>query len=97
MLGHVFFGDEINRSLIELLRANNEIEAIEKYYNFIEEMWAKGTDDVINIVKVTILEMLSDEKDIWQPFGTYISRAFKEYINEHVLNENGMMFSVPRL
>ena len=97
MLGHVFFSDEINIPLMDLLRSNTDIDTITKYCRFIEEMWSKGDDNVVNVVDVTILERISDEELTWTNFGKHISDDFKEYINQSVLIENLMMYNVPRL
>ncbi len=97
LLGHVFFAEEIGEPLIVLLRENKVIPTIVKYCSFIEEMWICGSEGVQNIVDVTLLERLSDESDVWVRFGTYISDGFKAYINDIVINENVMMWNVPRL
>lgn len=60
-------------------------------------MWKNGDDAVINVVDVTILERLSDEKDVWQRFGSFISDEFKNYINNEVLRFNLMMSNVKLL
>lgn len=97
LLGHVFFAEEMNEPLIEILRYNRDVETINKYCSFILEMWKFGSDEVVNIVDVTILERLSDENEIWFKFGNYISDEFRLYINEVILKENNMMTFVPRL
>lgn len=97
LLGHIFFSEEINVPLIELLREYKDIPTIAKYCSFIEEMWAHGTEDVQNVIDVTVLERLSDEKEIWFRFGAYISDVFKRYINDIVIHENNPMLQVPRL
>lgn len=97
LLGHIFFAEEINVPLMEILRNNQDIETINKYCSFIMEMWKYGSADVVNIVDVTILERLSDEDSVWFNFGKYISDEFRLYINEVVLKENILMTSVPEL
>ena len=97
LLGHIFFTDEISIPLIELLKQDSDKENIQFLCDFIEDMWASGTMDVINIVDVSILESLSDEKKIWHSFGKYISDEFKNYINNDVLCNNIAMFCVSKL
>ena len=97
LLGHIYFGDEFNNYLIDLLNDYTEIETIKKYCNFIEYMWKNGNEDVINIVDVTILERLSDDNDIWSKFGKNISNEFKEYINNELIPNNVMMNQVNKL
>lgn len=60
-------------------------------------MWKYGDDAVKNVVDVTILERLSDEEIIWERFGLFISKEFKNYINEEVLKFNLMMDKVKPL
>ena len=97
LLGHIFFADEINLPLINLLKENKDKAAIKKYCAFVEDMWCSGNDDVKNIVEITVLEYLSDEPDIWHRFGEYLSDEFKVDINETVLKENNMMSAVQKL
>lgn len=63
----MFFAEEINEPLIDILRINKDADVINKYCSFIMEMWKCGSDE------------------------------FRTYINEVVLNENGMMAVVPEL
>ena len=97
LLGHIFFADALNEPLIELLASNTDDARIPKYCSFIEDMWHNGNEDVVNIVEVTILERLSDDKSVWNKFGKHISNDFIRFINNVVLAENAMMWQVPRL
>lgn len=97
LLGHIFFASEISEPLILLMHRNHDTEKIKIYCAFIEKMWSHGTADVQNIVEVTILERLSDEENVWFRFGENISSQFKQYINDCVIQENGMMWTVPKL
>lgn len=97
LLAHIFFAEEINVPLFELLINNQNKEIIREYCDFIEKMWLFGTEDVKNVVNVTILERLSDDKDVWMRFGTQISDKFKQDINEYILKENAMMWNTPKL
>ncbi|MCI8422126.1 MAG: hypothetical protein HFF50_01125 [Lawsonibacter sp.] len=64
LVGHVLFGDTLNRALFELLETNRDRETIRRYIDFIEDMYANGDGDVRNIVEVTILERLGDEETV---------------------------------
>jgi len=97
LLGHIYFGDEFNMHLINLLEKYTEIETIKKYCDFIEYMWKNGDKDVINIVDVTILERLSDDIVIWNRFGENISNEFKKYINNDLIPNNILMNHVSKL
>ena len=97
LLGHIYFGDEFNIHLINLLKNYTEIETIKKYCYFVEYMWKNGDEDVINIVDVTILERLSDDIIVWNRFGENISDEFKGYINNDVIPNNVMMSHISKL
>lgn len=97
LLGHIFFSDEINVPLFDLLQKNASGFEISTYCQFVEEMWRNGTDDVVNIVDVTIAERLSDDETVWNRFGENISNEFKVYINDDLLNNNIAMCGVAKL
>lgn len=97
LTAHIFFADEINVPLFELLKQNTDIAEIKKYCSFIEDMWLNGTDDVVNVVDVTILERLSDDATVWKNFGKYISNEFIRYINTDLLLNNSMMYGADKL
>lgn len=97
LLGHIYFGNEFNNHLINLLKNYMEIEKIKKYCNFIEYMWKIGDSSVVNIVNVTILERLSDDQIVWNNFGRNISNEFKEYINNELIPNNVLMNHVNKL
>ena len=97
LLGHIFFADVLNEPLIRMISEQSNESIISKYCSFIEDMWLNGDDDVVNIVEVTILERLSDDKRVWNRFGKHISNDFIRFINTEVLTENAMMWQVTRL
>lgn len=97
LLGHIFFYDEINIPLSDLLQKNDAGFKISAYCRFIEEMWRNGTDDVVNIVDVTVVECLSDDETVWNRFGKNISNEFKAYINDDLLKGNILMRGVAKL
>ena len=73
LLGHVFFGEVINRPLSSLLKSNDDKETIQKYVRFIEHMFYHGDEDAKNIVLVTVLEYLGDDEDVLKNVYTYLS------------------------
>lgn len=95
--GHIFFVDEINVPLFKMLQENKTNEIIKKYCSFVEYMWLNGDDYVVNVVEVTILERLSDDKNVWNNFACNISNDFIRYINTGVLVGNTMMWQVNKL
>ncbi|MBQ2803712.1 MAG: hypothetical protein IJF07_07425 [Lachnospiraceae bacterium] len=98
ILLHLLGSEWVTEPLINLLKhpADREI-MLQVYCRAIEVMWKKGCDEVVNVVDVTILERLSDEEDVWQKFGAYISGEFRDYINGEVLQTNLMMGGVSPL
>ncbi|WP_295085861.1 hypothetical protein [Ruminococcus sp.] len=88
VLLHVLVGDMIDRPLVELLRSEQEPDLIKIYCDAVEEMWIKGDDNVVNVVEVTILEYITDDDEVWQRFGRYISRNFRYYINNEFIPDN---------
>jgi hypothetical protein len=80
VLGHIFFGDAINETLTVLLKKNEDINAIQRYSNFINYMYKIGDDAVKNIVIVTILEYLGDDKQV-------LSNAYN-LLNDDIIKES---------
>ncbi len=65
LLGHIFFSNEINVPLFDLLQKNDASNKASVYCRFVEEMWRNGTDDVVNSVGVSIAERLTDDDTVW--------------------------------
>ncbi len=95
ILLHIFAMENISKPLLCLLKSDPAPErSIQIYCKAIEIMWRYGDEAVVNVVDVTILEDLSDENNLWQKFGSYISEEFRTYINHEVLTYNLMMGGV---
>lgn len=97
LLAHIFFSYEITAPLFDLLLENETSDKIKIYCSFIEDMWKNGTDDVVNVVDVTIAERLSDNVIVWENFGRNITDEFIIYINNDLLVNNLMMCGVSEL
>ena len=97
VLLHVLVGDMIDRPLVELLKSNENPDIIKIYCAVIEEMWLKGDDNVVNVVEVTVLEYLTDDGEVWQRFGSYISRNFRNYVNNEFIPNNLNYLNVENL
>lgn len=98
ILLHVWVEDLVTKPLMDLLQCHIDREGtIRLYCKAIEVMWKNGDDAVKNVVDVTILERLSAEEFIWERFGLFISKEFKDYINQEVLKFNLMMDGVKPL
>ena len=78
LLGHVFFAEVINEPLADLLRGNSDRAAIGKYVALIEDMYTNGDEAVKNIVVVSILERLGDDKTILKNTYGYFSESLKQ-------------------
>jgi hypothetical protein len=88
VLLHVLVGEMINIPLTELLKADREHEKIRLYCEIIEEMRRNGDEDVVNVVEVTVLEYLTDNREVWQCFGRHISDDLRRYINNEFIPAN---------
>ena len=97
LLQHVFYSEVISNTLIELLETGADDPAVSKYVGFIERMWREGDESVKNVVDVTILERLADDKDIWHGFGRFITDDFRDYINKELIGQNCAMNNADKL
>lgn len=97
LLAHIFFSEQVETPLAELLHSNTDFISIGKYCSFIEEMWKHGDDFVVNVIEVTILEGLSDNRVVWKNLAHHITPEFTAYINSDLLFNNILMTSVPKL
>jgi len=98
VLPHVLFGDMTCKHLLRFLETGEAADQwIERFCTFVESMWRDGDEELRNVVDVTILELLSDDRFIWSRFGGHISEAFKAYINGELLHTNVAMQHVPQL
>lgn len=84
LLGHVFFGDIINKQLFELLKYDRDEERSHALLNFIDEFYLQGDEDCKNIAVVTILEYLGDDRDVLEKAFKYLNR---DLVEEAMLNE----------
>lgn len=97
VLLHVLAGDMIDIPFTVLLKSDQSPDVIRLYCGVIEEMWRKGDKDVVNAVEVTVLEYLTDDCEVWQIFGKYISHDFRCYINNEFLPDNLHYLNVEKL
>lgn len=77
LLGHVFFGDIINYDLVELLTTEVDLDRIKKVFDFINDTYANGEEDMQNVIVVTILEYLGDDPIILKKSFKYLSNELK--------------------
>lgn len=61
---HIIYGDLLTPYLINLLRDDKEKSTIKKIFDFLEELSNDEVIEIVNVVQVTVLEGLGDDKDI---------------------------------
>ena len=84
---HCFFGDTLNPYITGLLRASDESDRITKVFNFYEELALCDDEEVRNLLQVTLLEYLWDEKLVYERACTYMLPATKQinvYIGDYL-------------
>ena len=69
----------------------------EKFCSFIEYVWRKADDEVLNVLDTTVLEGISENLPMWTDFGNCIHEDFRTYINTVLIRQNVMMSDVPPL
>ena len=94
VLLHIFASEEVGNTLFDLLQRDSDNTYIMIYTKAIELMWKYGDIDVKNVVDVTLLERLSEDRIVWNRLGKYISEDFKTYINEELIHNNIAMCGV---
>lgn len=94
ILLHVYASEQIGQLLYDLLLKESDSIYVNIYTTAIEKMWRYGDESVKNIVDVTLLEYLSDNEKVWNLLGKFISKDFKEYINNELLRSNIAMCGI---
>ena len=69
---HCFLGDVLNDYIAELLRNRKDKEQIKKVFHFYEEMACSNDWRVKNLLQVTLLECLWDEREIFEIALSYM-------------------------
>ena len=89
-LAHCVFGNVLNSKVVEFLKRKDylENEVLHRIFGMYEDMAVTGDKEVQNLLQVTLLEYLWDEKITYERaleimgIGT---RAIWEYIHEYIL------------
>ena len=86
---HCFLGNVFNKLLSKLLLDEKDVKTINKIFAFYEEMAKCCDEEVRNLLQVTLLEYLWDEKIIFQRAEKYmlpetkkINDLIGEYLNK---------------
>lgn len=95
ILEHLFFADAINPTLAALLKDNKDKALIQKYIDFIEEMYSDGDEAVRNVVVVTILAYLGDDDTVLKNAYKYLSETLivQSKLEEHFLGRREVKIS----
>ena len=78
LLGHVFFGVIINSQIVQLLRTDSNPARTKLMLDFVNELYLEGDDECKNIVVVTILEYLGDDKEVLKKALDYLDLELQE-------------------
>jgi len=92
-LGHVFFGDEVSTYVEKLLRRNDDIEQIEKFFSFFEWMATQTNLYIVQVLSTTILYNLGGDEDIFQKAVVYMKPRTKKLSQEIEDLHSGKYFS----
>lgn len=82
VLPHIVFGDVLNPYLLELLKSDKEIDALKRIFDFFEQMANCNDEKVQNVLAVTVLERLGDEKTILNTATKYMGKQTKVISND---------------
>ena len=96
ILLHVFSVFAVNIPMAEAYTGKDHAE-FEKFCSFIEYVWRKADDEVLNVLDTTVLEGISENLPMWTAFGNCIHEDFRTYINTVLIRQNVMMSDVPPL
>jgi len=71
---HIIFGELLNPTIIRLLKTHSGEEELIRIFDFLEKL---ATDDdklVREVVQVTVLEQIGDDKDVLQKSYKYMKK-----------------------
>lgn len=86
ILLHVFSVFAINIPMAEAYTGKDHAE-FEKFCSFIEYVWRKADDEVLNVLDTTVLEGISENLPMWTAFGNCIHEDFRTYINTVLIRQ----------
>ena len=83
-LNHCYYGDILNPYIKELLKSDitNEV-AIKKVFGFYEKLASNGDEKTVELLQVTLLEYLWDEKIVYERALMYMQPKTRE-VNEKI-------------
>ena len=81
---HVIYGDLLNPLLINLL-SNTSIDndnKLKDIFNFLEELAMKKDKYIVEVVQVTVLEKLGDDKNVLKRSYKYMGKRTRKLSDE---------------
>ncbi|MDF2804620.1 MAG: hypothetical protein K0S61_4525 [Anaerocolumna sp.] len=79
LLLHVFFGDTLNKKILKLLSDDkNNKNQLYKVFNFLEQMALDKNIEIKEVLTVTILERLGDNKNLLKKAYTFMGEYTKK-------------------
>lgn len=86
---HIIMGDIFNPFVIGLLETSGDKQTLERAFVFLEDLAARGNDEVENVVTVTICESLvGNGREIYERAKRFMGQATKEICEEVAKNFN---------
>lgn len=82
VLPHIIFGNVFNPYVIELLKENNAKEKLKKIFQFMEELACGKDEKVKELLTLTILARIGDEKDVLKKAYEYMSLSTRKFSDE---------------
>ena len=82
ILPHVVFGDVINPYVISLLKNCENMDVLQKTFQFFEMMANCLDERVANVLGVTVLERIGDEPDVLDQAVEFMGKKTKEISDE---------------
>lgn len=79
ILPHIVFGDVVNPSVIQWLYSSEEkTEILNRTFSFFERMATCEDEKVVEVLAVTVLERLGDEKHVLEVAKSFMGNKTKE-------------------
>lgn len=82
ILPHVVFGDVINPYIISLLKNSQDLDVLQRTFQFFEMMANCPDERVADVLGVTVLERIGDESDVLGKAVKFMGKKTKEISDE---------------
>ena len=78
---HCFYGAILNKFVVNLLIENQNVVMISKVFDFYEELAQSNDEEVTNLLQVTLLEYLWDDKIVFERACQYMRPKTRQINN----------------